>query len=142
MSESTPGESLSYEQARTELIEVVQRLTGLAERIAAADLVVTGEGSLDAQSLGGKTPLGVAAAAGAASVPVVAVCGRTTLEPAALAAAGFAAVYALADLEPDPAVSMAEALPLLQRVGRLIAEDLARGRFAGDDSSVGSAGRE
>ena len=94
-------------------IEVVQRLTGLAERIAAADLVVTGEGSLDAQSLGGKTPLGVAAAARAASVPVVAVCGRTTLEPAALAAAGFAAVYALADLEPDPAVSMAEALPLL-----------------------------
>lgn len=123
-------------------IEVVQRLTGLAERIAAADLVVTGEGSLDAQSLGGKTPLGVAAAARAASVPVVAVCGRTTLEPAALAAAGFAAVYALADLEPDSAVSMAEALPLLQRVGRLIAEDLARGRFAGDDSSVGSAGRE
>ena len=123
-------------------IEVVQRLTGLAERIAAADLVVTGEGSLDAQSLGGKTPLGVAAAARAASVPVVAVCGRTTLEPAALAAAGFAAVYALADLEPDPAVSMAEALPLLQRVGRLIAEDLARGRFAGDDSSVGSVGRE
>ena len=123
-------------------IEVVQRLTGLAERIAAADLVVTGEGSLDAQSLGGKTPLGVAAAARAASVPVVAVCGRTTLEPAALAATGFAAVYALADLEPDPAVSMAEALPLLQRVGRLIAEDLARGRFAAGDSSVGSAGRE
>lgn len=123
-------------------IEVVQRITGLADRLAGADLAITGEGSLDAQSLGGKTPLGVAAAARAASVPVVAVCGRTTLEPAALAAAGFAAVYALADLEPDPAVSMAEALPLLQRVGRLIAEDLARGRFAGDDSSVGSVGRE
>ena len=30
----------------------------------------------------------------------------------------------------------------LMRVGRLIAEDLARGRFAAGDSSVGSAGRE
>ena len=40
------------------------------------------------------------------------------------------------------ACNEAEALPLLQRVGRLIAEDLARGRFAGDDSSVGSVGRE
>lgn len=67
-------------------IEVVQRITGLGARLANADLVVTGEGSLDAQSLGGKSPLGVAAAARAASVPVVAVCGRTTLSADDLAA--------------------------------------------------------
>lgn len=111
-------------------IEVVQRITGLADRLAGADLVITGEGSLDAQSLGGKTPLGVAAAARAASVPVVAVCGRSTLAAGEVDAAGFAAVYALAEIEPDPAVSMAQAVPLLRRVGEAVAADLARGRFA------------
>ncbi|WP_454118143.1 glycerate kinase [Microbacterium lacticum] len=111
-------------------IEVVQRITGLADRLAGADLVITGEGSLDAQSLGGKTPLGVAAAARAASVPVVAVCGRSTLAAAEVEAAGFAAVYALAEIEPDTAVSMAQAVPLLRGVGEAVAADLARGRFA------------
>ncbi len=48
----------------------------LSERVAAADLVITGEGSLDAQTLGGKGPAGVAALARAAGVPVVAVAGR------------------------------------------------------------------
>lgn len=41
----------------------------------------------------------------------------------------FAAVYALAELESDPAVSMAEALPLFRRVGRTIADDLAARRL-------------
>ncbi len=63
-------------------IDVVLEFTGLADRLAGADLVITGEGSLDEQSLLGKTPMGVARAAARAGVPVVAVCGRTTLTPA------------------------------------------------------------
>ena len=106
-------------------IDVVQRLTGLADRLAGADLVITGEGSLDDQSLGGKTPLGVAAAARAAGVPVVAVCGRSTLSDEQAADAGFRRVYALSELEPDPAVSMANAASLLVAVGARIASDLA-----------------
>lgn len=105
-------------------VEVVQRLTGLAEALgtgdAKADLVITGEGSLDDQSLGGKTPLGVAAAARAAGIPVIAVCGRSTLSQEAAQAAGFARVYALSELEPDPVRSMAEAVALLTEVGRRI----------------------
>ncbi len=54
---------------------------GWRTRLAGADLVITGEGSLDEQSLLGKTPMGVARAAARAGVPVVAVCGRTTLTP-------------------------------------------------------------
>ncbi|GAT71698.1 glycerate kinase [Microbacterium hydrocarbonoxydans] len=108
-------------------IDVVQRLTGLAARVASVDLVITGEGSLDDQSLGGKTPLGVAAAARAAGVPVVAVCGRSTLSPADAEAAGFRAVYPLSEIEPDPAVSIANAKPLLVRVGaRIASESLTR----------------
>jgi glycerate kinase len=48
----------------------------LAERVERADLVVTGEGFLDAQSFDGKVVGGVAALAKAAGVPVVAVAGR------------------------------------------------------------------
>ncbi|WP_435747969.1 glycerate kinase [Microbacterium sp. PMB16] len=105
-------------------IDVVQRLTGLGDRIAGADLVITGEGSLDDQSLGGKTPLGVAAAARAAGVPVVAVCGRSTLDDREIAEAGFRRVHALSEIEPDPAVSIAEARRLLVSVGAQIASDL------------------
>ncbi|WCD93606.1 glycerate kinase [Microbacterium sp. nov. GSS16] len=105
-------------------IDVILRLISLDERIADADLVITGEGSLDDQSLGGKTPLGVSAAAARAGKPVVAVCGRTTLDAAQAASAGFGKVYALSDLEPEPAKSMANAVPLLREVGRAIAADL------------------
>ncbi|MGW9628422.1 glycerate kinase [Microbacterium sp. NPDC055521] len=105
-------------------IDVILRLIGLEARIADADLVITGEGSLDEQSLGGKTPMGVSAAAARAGKPVVAVCGRTTLDAAQAASAGFVKVYALSDIEPEPAKSMANAVPLLREVGRTIAAEL------------------
>ena len=46
-----------------------------------ADLVITGEGSLDAQSLHGKTPAGVLRACELAAVPAVIVCGRAEIAP-------------------------------------------------------------
>ena len=89
------------------------------------EVVITGEGSLDGQSLGGKTPVGVARAARAAGVPrVIAVCGRTTLTTAQAATAGFDQVHALAALEPDPQRSMREAARLLTEVGAAIAASL------------------
>ncbi|TNU60505.1 glycerate kinase, partial [Bacillus velezensis] len=90
------------------------------------DLVVTGEGSLDAQSLGGKAPLGVAALARAAGIPVIAVCGRSRLDATQARAAGFSAVYALSSLEPDGRRSIANARALLRQVGRQIGRDSAR----------------
>lgn len=98
-------------------IEVVIELTGLADQLLGADLAVTGEGSLDEQSLYGKTPVGVARAAAAAGVPTVAVAGRSLLSDDELVAHGIAACYPLSALEPDPQTSMREA-------GRLL-EDLA-----------------
>ena len=62
-------------------VQVVMEAVGLAERIARADLVITGEGSLDEQSLRGKTPAGVLQACALAGVPAVIVCGRATVEP-------------------------------------------------------------
>ncbi|MCU1424583.1 MAG: glycerate kinase [Microbacteriaceae bacterium] len=107
--------------ARRPGVEVVLELTGFAERLAGADLVITGEGSLDEQSLGGKTPVGVAEAAARGGVPVYAVCGRTTLSPTQLRDAGFASTFALTDYEADVAVCMTNASALLERIGADIA---------------------
>jgi len=104
-------------------IELVLELTGLESRLAGADLVITGEGSLDAQSLAGKAPVGVARAAARLGVPVVAVAGRNTLTGAQLTTAGITAVYPLTDLEPDPARSHSEAAGLLRQAGQMIARD-------------------
>ncbi len=102
-------------------VDLVLDLIGFDAALAGAALAITGEGSLDDQSLGGKAPVGVAKAAARHGVPVVAVAGQVRLTEAEIGDAGFAAVYALTDLEPDPAVSMANASGLLIRIGQKIA---------------------
>jgi glycerate kinase len=97
-------------------------LLGFHDLLQGARLVITGEGSLDEQTLRGKAPAGVAAAAAKAGIPVVAVCGRRTLGDDELNAAGITAAYALTDIEPDPAVCMSNAGPLLERLARKVAE--------------------
>ncbi len=110
-------------------IDLVLDLVGFRAAVPAADLVITGEGSLDEQTLHGKAPAGVAAAARAAGVPAIAVAGRSLLTPADLAPTGIRAVYALTDIEPDPARCMREAGPLLER----LAERVAAGWGTDDD---------
>jgi glycerate 2-kinase len=102
-------------------IELILDMLRFDEALAGADLVITGEGSLDEQSLSGKAPIGVARAAARQSVPVVAVAGRTALSRERLSVAGIQAAYPLSDLEPDPARSIASAAALLRRIGRRIA---------------------
>ncbi|MDR7078221.1 glycerate kinase [Neobacillus niacini] len=57
-------------------VELVIEYTGLEERMAGADYVFTGEGSIDGQTLFGKTPFGVASIAKKYSIPVIAFAGR------------------------------------------------------------------
>jgi glycerate kinase len=106
-------------------IELLLELAGFASRLDGARLVITGEGSLDAQTLHGKAPVGVARAAAAhdPAVPVVAVAGRCTLTPDELRAAGIARAYVLSDIEPDIERCMAEAGPLVERLAERIAAD-------------------
>ncbi|MEV1204538.1 glycerate kinase [Microbispora rosea] len=89
--------------------------------VEGARLVITGEGSIDEQTLRGKAPVGVATAAAKHGVPVVAVCGRRTVGDDELRAAGIEAAYALTDIEPDVRRCMAEAGPLLERLAARIA---------------------
>ncbi|WP_026532304.1 glycerate kinase [Arthrobacter sp. H41] len=101
-------------------VDVVLEFTGFTDSLQGASLVLTGEGSLDEQTLLGKTPVGVARAAAAAAIPVLAVCGRSLLTADELRAAGFDRTYALTDLEQDVAKCMTDAGPLVERVGELV----------------------
>jgi glycerate 2-kinase len=100
-------------------------LVGFDDALDGADLVITGEGSLDGQTLRGKAPAGVARAAAARGVPVTVVAGKVELSAAELAGAGFACSYSLASLEPDPAASMTRVGELLAAVGAEIASHLS-----------------
>src|SRR5665648_707465 len=85
-------------------IELLLDTVGFEEKLRSAQLVITGEGSLDEQTLRGKTPAGVARAARAGGVRVVAVCGQSSLAADLAREAGIEQVFALTDLEPDPAI--------------------------------------
>ncbi|QCR20875.1 glycerate kinase [Agrococcus sp. SGAir0287] len=89
-------------------VEVVADVVGLDVAIAAADLVVVAEGSLDAQSLLGKAPVGIARHARAAGVPCVAVAGRVAAGPDALAAAGIADAASAVDAVGSVEAALAE----------------------------------
>jgi len=104
-------------------IALVLDMVGFHQALAGADLVVTGEGSVDSQTLRGKVPVGVATAAADHQIPVVAVAGRCLLAGEDLAGVGISAVYALLDIEPDPARSMAEAGRLLEELAMRLAKE-------------------
>ncbi len=104
-------------------IEVMLDVLGFAPALDRAELVITGEGSLDEQTLHGKAPAGVAAAARAAGKEVVAVCGRLALPPEVLGRAGIRRAYPLTELEPDVAKCIADAGPILERVAERIGGD-------------------
>jgi glycerate kinase len=55
--------------------QAIARLTDLEKRVAAADLVITGEGRLDAQSLHGKAPFEISQLAGRHGKPVIGFAG-------------------------------------------------------------------
>lgn len=105
---------------------VVLDLVGFDRALRRADLVVTGEGRIDDQTLRGKAPGVVAARARAAGVPVVAVGGQVELSARDLAAAGFGDAYALAAADDAPKVlerAIRDPGPLLERVGARLARE-------------------
>ncbi len=108
-------------------IEVILDLIELDRHLLGACAAITGEGSLDHQSLRGKAAVGVSRRAGAHGIPTFAVAGVSTLDPVDVDTAGLAGVYALSDLEPDRQRSISRAAELLATATeRLTREWLAR----------------
>jgi glycerate kinase len=108
-------------------IEVILDLIELDKHLVGACAAITGEGSLDHQSLRGKAAVGVSRRAGAHGVPTFAVAGVSTLDAAEVDTAGLAGVYTLSDLEPDRRRSISRADELLTlATERLTREWLSR----------------
>jgi len=100
--------------------EVVAQAVGLQSKMEQADLVITGEGSLDRQTLAGKTPAGVAGLARKLGKPVFALVGRAGQEREVRDL--FTDVYELTKAGMSPEESMTRAPELLQeRAGELAA---------------------
>lgn len=110
-------------------VEVVAELVGLVEAVKGADLVITGEGRFDAQTLRGKTPFGVASIARAEGVPVVVLAGTLGEGYQALYEHGINAAFAIASGPMTLQDACARAAPLLTDRARDIARllILARG---------------
>jgi glycerate 2-kinase len=94
-------------------IEVILDLVELDKHLVGACAAVTGEGSLDHQSLRGKAAVGICRRAGAHGVPTYAIAGVSTLSASEATTAGLAGIYALSDLEPDRLRSISRAGELL-----------------------------
>jgi glycerate kinase len=103
-------------------VELIATLCALPQAIAEADVVLTGEGSLDAQSCFGKTPVGVAQIARPHGIPVFALGGRILPGAEALLEQGITALYPIC---PAPQ-SMEEARRNAAANLRFTAEQIAR----------------
>ncbi|HSX68990.1 glycerate kinase [Nocardioides sp.] len=86
-------------------VDVVADATDLADRIAAADLVVTGEGAFDVTSRGGKVPAGVARLAGEHARPCIVLAGRVEVGNREMRALGVESAYAMVERAGDRALA-------------------------------------
>ncbi len=100
--------------------------TGIPGELAKADLVLSGEGRLDDQSLHGKVVGALAAAARTRAVPVVVLAGQVALGPEACHAAGITAAHSLTDHAGSVARAMEDAAGQLAGLARRTARELAR----------------
>lgn len=106
-------------------IELVTEATQLAKRFAGADLVITGEGQINFQTVFGKTPVGVAKVAKTHNIPVLAIAGSIADDSDGVYDAG---IDAMIDIVPEPmsletAIEDATALiaTAAERAGRMVA---------------------
>lgn len=97
-------------------IAVVLGAAGVPARVDAADLVVTGEGSFDAQSLEGKAVSGVAEVAAARDTPCVVLAGRVAVSRQDMVNAGIHAAYAVSDSAGSVTAAMAQPASELARL--------------------------
>lgn len=108
--------------------DIVAEALGLEALVAAADLVVTGEGRLDSQSAHGKTPLGVARIAKRHGKPVVAIAGGLGADAALLHAHGVDAMFGAVPRPCTLEQALAEAAANLRGTARNVAEAIRIGR--------------
>lgn len=107
-------------------LTLVRELTGLDAALDAADLVITGEGSFDDQSLRGKVVSGVAAGARDRGLPCVVLAGRSTAGRREAAAAGVSETYTLVQHFGSAEKAMAEPVEGLVELAGRVARQYSR----------------
>ncbi|MEN0129650.1 MAG: glycerate kinase [Brevundimonas sp.] len=105
---------------------LVADAVGLDAELAVSDVVVTGEGRFDWQSLHGKITTAVAERALAHAVPTVVVAGEVLVGRRELSAAGVTAAYAVAEGADEVAAALADAAGSLERRAERVARTWSR----------------
>lgn len=114
------GLSVVFPQAvMTRGFDLVADLIGLDDVLQGARAAITGEGSMDAQTLAGKAPIGVIDRAAAFAVPSYLIAGRVSVRTELLAR-GVRQVIALNEMAANDNESMAKAPELLHRAARAL----------------------
>ncbi|MDC8758283.1 glycerate kinase [Janthinobacterium fluminis] len=108
--------------------DIVNDAVGLDAAVATADLIVTGEGRIDSQTIHGKTPIGVARAALRHGKPVIAIAGCLAASAAAVHAHGIDAVFGAVSRPCSVADALAAAAVNVRSAARNVAATLKLGR--------------
>jgi glycerate kinase len=109
-------------------VDVVAEMAGLAAALEDADLVITGEGRADEQTLAGKAAMGVALLAGKRGIPVVLLCGTLGPGSEALEVSGlFKLIQPVADRPMTLAEAMADTDRLLTNAAERLAHSVGIG---------------
>lgn len=106
--------------------DTIARMTNLSDEVAAADLVITGEGRIDAQTSAGKAPAGVAALARRHGKPVIAFAGSIPLSNTA----GFNAMFQITEGAMTREYAMQNAGTLLQAAAARAAAMARKGQIS------------
>ena len=101
--------------------DMIAGAVGLEEKIGEADLVITGEGKMDAQTRFGKTPFGVAQMAKRHGKPVIGVAGTLDEDASALYEEGFDVLMPIQEKPGDLETSLRDGKQLLERCGERMA---------------------
>ncbi|QGZ41038.1 glycerate kinase [Pseudoduganella flava] len=107
--------------------EIVTEAVGLDAAVADADVVVTGEGRIDGQTVNGKTPVGVARVAQRHGVPVIAIGGSLAPDTHLVHAHGIDAVFAAVNRPGTVAEALAAGTENVRRAARNAAAAIAIG---------------
>jgi glycerate kinase len=120
---------MAFLNARIESgIDLILQHSGFVNWLAEADLVITGEGEIDSQTLGGKGPLGVARLAKEHGVPTIAIVGGLNADDKELHDAGIQAVLPIVTKPMPLEEAIADAAELVERAALRLGYVLQIGR--------------
>jgi glycerate 2-kinase len=100
---------------------LIREVTSLDAALDACDVVVTGEGSFDSQSLRGKVVAGVARLAAARGLPCVVIAGRVDVDLGAAREVGVSEAFSLVECAGGEPVALAEPVAALRRLAAHVA---------------------